>query len=53
MNRGIQNPAKHLKWSRKERLAKNELWPRTISKINYSMCDRDVNTSQHFNILEF
>ena len=35
MQRGIQNPAKHLKWSRKQRLAKHnyglELFPKDIT----------------------
>ena len=35
MNRGIRNPAKHLKWFRKEHLVKNnydlELFPKDIT----------------------
>ena len=51
---GIQNAARHLKWSRKECLAKKSYdLLRTISGTYYNLFDRDVNTVKLLNIPGF
>ena len=48
---GIQSAARHLKWSRKECLAKNSYGLlRAISGTYYNLFDRDVNTVKLLNI---
>ena len=44
---GIQNPVKHLKWSRKKRLGKNNCGLKQFPK------DRDINTVTLLNIPGF
>ena len=47
-HRGIQNPAKNLKWSKKERLAKTNYSLELLR--HYKIFDRDVNTVELLNI---
>ena len=47
MQRGLQNAAKHLKWSRKEPLAKNNYDLELLDR-HYNLLDRDVNTVKLF-----
>lgn len=47
-----ENPAKRLKWSQKERLAKVIIaWIGTVFERYYNMFDRDLNTIKPFNML--
>ena len=52
MDRGLENPVKHLKLPRKKHLAKNnsslELFPKDVT-----MFDRDVNTGKLLNTATF
>ena len=52
MRRGIQNPAKHLTWSRKERLAENNYGLELFQK-DITMFHRDLNTVEVLNIPGF
>ena len=47
-HKGIQNPAKNLKWSKKKRLAKTNYNLELLR--HYKIFDRDVSTAELLNI---